>query len=403
MTLIVANTVICVPNMLVGSQVAAGTGMSGALTSFFIGGALLAIMASVTAAVGARANLSTSMIMQFPFGQRGARVVNIVLLGSILFVYAVIAAVFGRAFHAAIHSMTGIRVNIGVCTAVGSALMILVIIFGFRSLKTLAAIVVPLLVALVATMLGRAFQVHGMSLPSHGLHPMSERSAISAVIGSYIIGVVVLPDMMRYVKSAGGGMFSAAFSMSIALPLFLSAAGIVSVDAAHRGLVALIMVLGLGIPALMVLTFASWTNNANNLYSSSLVFAALTPRVPKWKLTVAAGVIGTIMALMPVLDYYINFLLAISIVLPPLAGIYASDFLLHRRRGYALEDLGAAHRIDYTALLIWASSIALGFASSRGAIRLTSVPGADAMLAAFVLHGLASRLLTRRSGGAVTL
>jgi cytosine permease len=160
---------------------------------------------------------------------------------------------------------------------------------------------------------------------------MSAEMAISVVIGSYIIGIVVLPDMMRYARSAGHAILAAVFSLMVALPLVLSAAAFITAAGGPKDLVQLVLALGLGAIALIVLTFASWTNNANNLYSSSLVFAAIIPSIPKWKLVVVAGILGPVLALLPVLDYYLPFLLAVSILFPPLVGIYASDFFFCAR------------------------------------------------------------------------
>jgi cytosine permease len=389
MALLISNTVVCVPNFLIGTQIVAAAGMSHSLVAFFVGGLILALMTSVTAVVGARANLSTSMIIQFPFGQRGGRLVNLVLLATILGNYAVIAALFGRTLADALHATSGLDIPTWACTVFGSVAMVIVIIFGFRSLKTLAAVAVPALVLLIAMLLYSSFARSGSGeLLNSGQPKIGTSAAISAVIGSYVIGAVVLPDMMRYVKSSAQGVLATSFSMALALPIFLSATALIAAATGAGNPTDAVLTLGLGTLALLILTFTSWTNNANNLYSSALIFAAVVPSLPQWRLVLIAGALGTILALLPVIGLYIAFLQTISILLPPLAGIYVADFFLARAQVYRLADLGPKDRIDFLTLGVWAAAAAIGGLAAAGVLHLTSVPGVDSMLIAFALQAL---------------
>jgi cytosine permease len=393
LALILANTVVCVPNLLLAAQVAGRARLGHALPSLWIGGAALGLMGAATAVVGARANLSTSMILQFPFGRSGGRLVNIVLLLSILGLYSVTAAVFGGALAGAVDRTLGLSLPAFPFTVLGSALMVLATIYGFRTIRWLAAGAVPVLLLLLGAML---LAVHaGVRAPAGGLSggglaggPMSGRDIVSAVIGSYILGVIVMPDMIRFTRTAAGGVLAAVFALAVALPLFLWAAMFIAAAAGTADLSSLVLVLGLGAPALLALTLVSWTNNANNLYSASLVFAAIVPRIAKWKLGVAAGTVGTLLALLPVVAHYLPFLAAISVLLPPLAGIYVSDFVFIRGGRYDLADIGASGRIDYGNLLIWMLAAGVGALTATGVARLTGLPGLDALLAGFLIHAL---------------
>ncbi len=153
LALILSNTVVCVPNLLLAAQVSAGASLSRALPSLWIGGAALGLMGAATALVGARANLSTSMILQFPFGRGGGRIVNSLLLLSILGLYSVTAAVFGGALAGAVGRTFGLSLPSFPFTIIGSALMVLAAIFGFRTIRVLASIAVPVLLALLAALL----------------------------------------------------------------------------------------------------------------------------------------------------------------------------------------------------------------------------------------------------------
>lgn len=397
LALILSNTVVCAPNLLLATQFAHETSFDRIVPAVWTGGLCLAGMGAATAWVGARAGLSTSMILQYPFGLRGGKIVNGVLLVSLLGLYAVTAALFGNALSGTIATLTGAQLPSWPFTLLGSALMIAVIIFGFRSLRFLASIAVPLLGLLILSLLYRALS-GPLSAPLPAAPPpggLDAQTVLSATIGSYILGIIVMPDMIRYTRTPRGGVFASAFALAVALPLFLSVGAYLALRSGGGTLPQVLTILGLGAPALLVLTMVSWTNNANNLYSGSLVFETILPGVAKWRLVVIAGSVGTAIAMLPVIGNYVPFLATISVLLPPLAGIYVSDYWFARHGRYDPADLGGAKHIDMSAFAVWAVAAAVGAAAANGISPSSGVPGLDALIAGFLLHAGTARVLRR--------
>ena len=102
--------------------------------------------------------------------------------------------------------------------------------------------------------------------------------SISVVVGTYAVGAVLVPDLCRYAKSIGHGIFAILLSLGVGLPLILIAAAVPSIATGEANLVAIMISLGLGLPALFVVVFATWTSNTNNLYSTSLGMATVFER-----------------------------------------------------------------------------------------------------------------------------
>jgi cytosine permease len=145
--------------------------------------------------------------------------------------------------------------------------------------------------------------------------------------------------------------------------------------------------LGWTIPALIVLIFASWTTNDNNLYSASLGLSAIYPKIEKWKLAVVAGVLGTLLAIMGILDQFIPWLILLSIVIPPVAGIYIADHLALNRKSKKIES-----GFNSTAFMVWIIASFIGYAATPiasqglGLLTLTTIPALDSIVVAFVLY-----------------
>ena len=87
---------------------------------------------------------------------------------------------------------------------------------------------------------------------------------------------------------------------------------------------------GLIIPALFVLGTNTWTTNDNSLYSCGLGLANLTRRNPR-PLILIAGAIGTVSALW-LRDNFVNWLIFLSAILPPIGMVLILDYFVHRKR-----------------------------------------------------------------------
>jgi purine-cytosine permease-like protein len=98
--------------------------------------------------------------------------------------------------------------------------------------------------------------------------------------------------------------------------------------------------LGLGIPALLIVLLAAWANGASNLYSGSLVLAAVFQRSRRSTVTIGGAILGLGAALSGVTDQVVPYLLLLSIAIPPIAGVYLSRFFIDLRGGGARADPG---------------------------------------------------------------
>ncbi len=400
---IIVGIVITVPILVVGAEVSIGLGLAGAIQAFFHGGLILAALGCLTAVVGAKANLSTYVILQFPFGQLGGKIVNLVLASTVLGWYAVTADIFGEAVNGVIFSATGADISVAACTLAGSMLMILTTVFGFKALDRLALVAVPLLVLLLGSMAVYAFNLKGWDdLIASPAGTMTSSTAMSVIIGGYIVGIVLMPDLTRYAKTAGHGAMASVLSMLVALPLVLLASAIACVATGEKNLVALMIGLGIGLPAMVMLTFATWTSNAVNLYSSSLVLAAIVPRIDKWKLVILAGIAGTIAAVFSFATYFIPFLITIGVMLPPVAGIYIADFFAIRRQRYDLDRLGSTTRIDVSAMTAWIAGSVTGLLTAKGVITMTGISGCDSLIVASVVYLAGKKALSKLNQSAAT-
>jgi len=395
--LIVIGFTITLPVLLTGSEIGIVLGLTGAVEAFVIGGLILAFVGCMTAYIGARSRLSTYMITQFSFGAAGARVINLLLAVALFGWYGVTAQLFGQAVQNAVIEISGLDWGVLPYTIVGSLLMVLTTVWGFKALDKLALFAVPLMMLFLGVLawfsVGLKSWDEIVATTGSG---MDAGVAVSLVVGSYIVGCILLPDLCRYARRASDGVFAAFVSLGVAFPAVFFVAALPSLATGELDLVVVMMALGLGFPALAMIVFATWTTNANNLYSTSLTLATLFTRHAKWKITIAAGLLGTLIAALDVMHYFVEFLLFLGICIPPIAGIYIADFFFIKRRCYDLEMLAWYENVNTIAFAAWLVASLAGYAAANGILRGSSIPACDSIIIAFASYLALMKLRAKR-------
>ncbi len=396
--LIIIGVAITVPAFVVGSEVGLAIGAWPAISAFFLGGACLAIIAGSAGVVGARTRYSTAMIIQSTFGMQGAIFVNVVLGITWLGWFAVIAAFFGRALAGGFESFGWGTIPEGLGTAIGSVLMVLVTIFGFKALDKLSMAAVPVMAAFLGLIVYLSAGDRGLTeifaRPGADEGSMTLGPAASLIVGTFIVGATMFPDLCRYARSGGHAAMGAALSFAIGFPFVLTFAALPSIATSEADLMEIITALGMAVSGVTMLVFATWTTNSYNLYSATLAFAPIFKRVERWVLVIAISVLGTAIALMGVLDHFMRWVGFLAIAVPPVAGVYITDFLIfgrHRRD----RDGGQTGGISWAAFMAWATGVSVAQLASLDLISLTAMPAVDGILAATISYAIIRKIWPR--------
>jgi cytosine permease len=148
----------------------------------------------------------------------------------------------------------------------------------------------------------------------------------------------------------------------------------------------LIVGFGFGVGALAMLILSIWTINALNLYSASLSLTATFPRFRQWTYTVVGGVVGTIIALLGIIDAFIPFLIFLGIIIPPIAAIYVIDGLATFRGMDPAESLVSIPALRWEAIGTWLVSVVVAVLAAYAGLTLTTVPALDATIVAAIVY-----------------
>ncbi|GJM14309.1 MAG: cytosine permease [Pseudohongiella sp.] len=393
--LVIFGICLTLPSLYTGALTAENLGIVGTIKAVGLASVVLSLMSIPAAIVGAKTRLTSYLIIEFVFGRRGSNYVNGLLALTLLGWFAVTAGFFGETLHIAFTEMLGASAPVWSLTLISSVIILFTTIFGYKAIDRLSVLAVPLLILflLYVALLSLRVQSFGTLLEIPAKNPDYFSTAVSAIIGSLIVGVVLMPDLSRYARSTkdciaasilGNGIGNS-FSMLIAV-----------LPALATGLLdpmAFMIALGLLGSAFVILVFATWTTNSINLYSTTLAAAIIIPKTAEWKLGVACGIIGTGLAMLGITEHFISFLEWLGVLIPPVAGIYLADFFLLKRQDYDLKTLAKVSDYEKAALIAWILATALSAASFWLELSFTGIPSLDALLITIPIYLLCQRLM----------
>ena len=102
-------------------------------------------------------------------------------------------------------------------------------------------------------------------------------------------------------------------------------------------------------------------------------------------LVILISVLGTAIAMLGVLDHFMRWIGILAIAVPPVAGVYITDFLLfgrHRRD----RDGGQSSGVSWVAFIAWAIGVGVAELANLDLIGLTAMPAIDGILTAMISY-----------------
>lgn len=384
---IIVGIGVTLPTFLLGAEVTQAIGLSDSFWVFIAVNFVLGILCSITAIIGNRTRLSTYMLLHFSFGRKGTLLINFLIGITLLGWYAVTVEIFGEALTDAFKHLLNVDFPSYMSIIIGSILMTLTAIYGFKMMDRFSAIAVPLMVVFLVYVLYVATRDNSISslLSIKGNGKMTIIECISAIVGMTILTPVLMPDYSRFARTDKDSLISV-LGLVIGFPLILLAGAIPSLITGEIDIMKIMISLSLTIPAFIILIFSTWTTNASNLYSTQLTLATIFKNQSNAKLGLIASAIGTLVAVIGIATHFITLLSILSILIPPISAIFIADFFFIRKQHYDLADFDSLAAYDLSASISWIVACVVAFLGSYDYITITSISFFDSFIIGFFLY-----------------
>ena len=162
---------------------------------------------------------------------------------------------------------------------------------------------------------------------------------MAVTLGGFIVGVVISGDFARYSRSRRDVVKSCVLGIFPIGVVLIVTGAVLSVTVNTYDISLALDTLGMPIIGMVALILASWTTNSTNAYFGGLALSHIRQWDARKRPWAAAliGVSGTVLAILNILDHFIEFLTLLSQTIPPVAGVMMSDYWLARRGSPYLE------------------------------------------------------------------
>ena len=332
-----AGGMICVPCLMIGGVLSqGGLSLAEIVISILIGYGLICLYMIFVGMQACDTGLPVAVMAEGALGKRGARyIISVLLAIACVGWFGIQSATCGQAFA----SMAATMLNLGtpstamvaISSIVWGVIMLLTACAGFKGLKWLNYVAVPLLVIVCLYGLIAGIVAHDGGEAIAAYAPAQSAGlvyGISMVVASFALGGVISADYCRFAKSRADVVKSSIVGVIPAGLFMLLTGALMSIVTGQYDISAILVSLGVPFLGLIALVLATWTTNVTNAYSGGLALSNLLGfDESKFKITTGiAGAIGTVLAAFGLLNAFQGFLSLMSALIPPLAGVIIAAY-----------------------------------------------------------------------------
>lgn len=350
---------VSIPSLLIGSTLISGLTYTSVIIAGFLGTAFVVIFMCLESVAAVDKNVNTIQLARSSFGKIGGPM----LIGGIVGLatmgwFGVQTNIAGASFSKILNDAFSIQVSVSLSSILWGIIMLITAVYGIKLMKLLNYIAVPAILILIVFGLKMSLKEISWNTitdfqPST---PMSLLSAIGLAIGFIAVGGVISPDINRFAASRKDAILGSVIGVLPAGLLLLAVGSILSIAHSTHDLTSIFANLGYPILALSILILATWTTNVVNAYSGGLALNQLLflPESKRPMSTLIAGLIGTGLAAIGILNYFIGFLTILTTTIPPIAGVIIADYWLVKSFN---EDQPLT--FNWTGIIAWVLGISL--------------------------------------------
>ena len=332
-----AGGMICVPCLMIGGVLTQG-GLSilEIVLSILIGYGLICLYMIFVGMQACDTGLPVSVMAEGALGKQGARyVISTLIAIACVGWFGIQSATCGQAFASIAATMFGLgtpsTAMVAICSIVWGIIMLVTACAGFKGLKWLNYVAVPLLVIVCLYGLIAGIIAHDGGSAIAAYAPQQSAGmvyGISMVVASFALGGVISADYCRFAKNRGDVVKSSIVGVIPAGLFMLLTGALMSIVTGQYDISTILVSLGVPLLGLIALVLATWTTNVTNAYSGGLALSNLLGfDESKFKITTGiSGAVGTLLAAFGLLNAFQGFLSLMSALIPPLAGVIIAAY-----------------------------------------------------------------------------
>lgn len=361
---------------ITGALIVAGLGFKRGLLAIALGNLALFLYVGALSALGAKSGFNFALLARTTFGARGYALASGLLATIVVGWFTVQTGL------TAVSLNTAFGWNLLTMTIIAGVLYLGITLIGIKALAVIGALSSPLFVAfgiyavIVALDKSTWSSIVGYS-GKGGASALTMGAAVAIVVALFIDGGTMTPDFTRWARSTKHAWIATFAAFPFANGVAMVFGGIVAASAASNpdffGLVAdkggIVSVLAV---IFLFLNLGSVCSHC--LYNAAVGWAHILHKSFR-VVAVGWGLVGILIAATGAWSQFVNWLIILGVVVPPIGAVILADHLLHgnRRGGRDAFDLTSIPDFRTSPLVAWAIGSAAALWSNFKAPQLSVV------------------------------
>ncbi len=340
------GAMICVSSLMVGGMLGNGMKLGTCALTIVVGYGIVCIYMCFMGMQGCDTGLPTAVMAGGSLGETGGKyVISAILALACIGWFGIQAAVCGASFSAMMESMTGLAIPAWLSSIIWGIIMVASASFGFKGLKWLNYIAVPLLIIVLIYGLVVTMVTHDGAAAIAAYEPaqpLTLLSGINITVGSFAIGGSLAGDYCRFAKNRSDVIKSSVVGVLPSGLLILLIGAVLSIVTGEYDISVVLTAAGVPAIGLVALIAATWTTNVTNAYSGGLSLSNLAglDESRSRGCTAIAGLVGTILAAVGIMSKFTAFLTLLCALIPAFVGIIADYWIVGKgkKENFVIRD-----------------------------------------------------------------
>lgn len=331
LTVVLAGYPIALSNFVIGGAVGVGMTFSKALLTLLVGNGVLMAIVLATGYMAYKTGLSTSFLSRRAFGKKGSSIFSILLAISSVTWISLNGDIFARLIKSTFSWWT---LPISITAILCIALWTQSAIRGYKGLEIISFLGVPaaLIMSIVGVIaVGRATGGFGDVFNYVPVNPISFTAATSSIIGGWVFGATITPDVCRFAKSTRDLVIGSIVAFTIGCLGLQFAGALVAISTGNGDFTLAMAALGLSLIAFIASIFCLWTTQDNNIYGASLAIqnileeTHLKGKIQHKHIALAIAGLAAIFAAFGIFNYILPIIQFLSLLIPPVSGLIIGE------------------------------------------------------------------------------
>lgn len=330
-----AGAMISIPSLLVGNTLISGMSLPKTLFVAFVGYFIVVAIMILQGMQSSDLGKPTVHIAGQVFGKKGSRtILSIILAIACLGWFGIQANVCGAALANLLENYD-MNMPVPLASFLCGLVMVVSAIYGIKVLRVISYIAVPLLViisivGLVQTLSGDYLQAI-QNYKSSG--NMSFMDGLSVTMGSFALGAVIAGDYSQFSKKRSDVFKAAIFGIIPAGVLMIGVGAVLTIAYQTSDITAVFLNIATPFIGGVILILATWKTNLVNAISGGIALInVFNISKQKEKMAVGiAGTVGTLLAVVGILNYFTPIMSILSAMIPPVAGVMIASYWIMNR------------------------------------------------------------------------